>query len=343
MCTFVAGTPARAEDRSANDGNLQTNMWPLPVEISVSGEPVPLAPNFKVSTSSKSARLARAIKRYSEWMSPTDGEWVSEGAAAALAGVEVTVVSMDENLTSSTSYGYHISVGNAGASIVGDTVYGAMYGLETFSQFVAGSKFNYSTLQITDKPQYKHRGLMIDTGRRFFPPALVETLLDGMSYMKLNVLHFHLSDLCRFAVESLMYPELTKNSQGFYTQEEIVSLVAYAKDRGIRVVPEFDVPGHSHGFVPLAEPGDVAFCSTTQKQLRNDDQNKTVTTLKRLFEEMATLFDDELFHIGCDETGKRVIKGVMLTCGIVPLKVSYPGSNIIQTVILSRYLKKPVI
>ena len=134
--------------------------------------------------------------------------------------------------------------------------------METFSQYSDNGCFNYTTLQIQDYPQYKHRGLMIDAGyfasiiclwyiddyyiiiqrRRFFPVVLVENLLDAMSYLKMNVLHFHFSDLCQFSVESMEYPELTATLQQYYTQQDVKDLILYARDRGIRIVPEIDVP-----------------------------------------------------------------------------------------------------
>lgn len=141
---------------------------------------------------------------------------------------------------------------------------------------------------------------MLDSGRRFFPVPLVENLLDTMVVLKLNVLHFHLSDFCRFesafcialgyccliycrfllyprwSVESKLYPNLTRSLtgilEGHYTQEHIKHIVAYAKRLGIRVVPEFDVPGHARGLIPIE--GDVVFCTTkeTRSQLFYDPE-----------------------------------------------------------------------
>ncbi|XP_065180820.1 beta-hexosaminidase subunit A1-like [Sycon ciliatum] len=313
MCVIALSEAGRStaggvdSDRAAEISDNQIFVWPLPQKTSASGPAVPLSPAFKIRTTSTSKRLQQAIERYTKWIVtfPAQRDAFAPEEPAAVASLQITVDSGTENLTSSTSYAYNLSVSIASsiAELQSDTVYGAMYGLETFSQLVVNGSLVASTIAISDAPVYGHRGLMIDTGRRFFPPALVMSLLDSMSYMKMNVLHFHLSDLCRFSVESVLYPQLTATSNGFYKQEEIVELVAYAKDRGIRVIPEFDVPGHSHGFVPLAASGDVVFCSDTRKQLCNDEKNRTISTLKHLFTEMATLFEDELFHIGCDETG----------------------------------------
>merc|ERR1719343_1689139 len=120
---------------------------------------------------------------------------------------------------------------------------------------------------------------MLDAGRRFFPVPLVKNLLDTMAAVKLNVLHLHASDMCRFGVESKLFPNLTATlvgaQGGFYTQDDVHDLVAYAADRGIRVVPEFDVPGHARGMLPIE--GKVHFCSAdaTRSQLYSDPQGQT--------------------------------------------------------------------
>jgi hexosaminidase len=134
-----------------------------------------------------------------------------------------------------------------------------------------------------------------------------------MSFNKMNVLHLHLSDNCRYAVESSMYPRLTSNLTGImaghYTHADINSIVQYAADRGIRVIPEIDLPGHSQGMQGLSGHG-LVFCannstgSETQHyaDLRNDDAGSTIATLKNMYRELASLFPDEELFIGADET-----------------------------------------
>ena len=84
--------------------------------------------------------------------------------------------------------------------------------------------------------------MMMFYRRRFFPVKLVENLLDAMSYLKLNVLHFHFSDLCQFSVQSLQFPALTSSLEQYFTQQDVKSLILYAQDRGIRIMPEIDIP-----------------------------------------------------------------------------------------------------
>ena len=217
-----------------------------------------------------------------------------------------------EHLGLRTDYSYALDVAagtQTTVTITATSSFGALCGLETLAQLAHDGKLG--GVHITDAPQYPHRGLMLDTGRRFHPVALVENFLDGMAAVKLNVLHFHLSDQCRFAVESHLFPQLTANltgiQAGHYTQDEVKGLVQYAKDRGIRVIPEFDMPGHTGGWLPLVGSTAVQFCGSfpaheERPQLYNDPANATLKVVVSLLDEMSTLFIDEYFNIGSDET-----------------------------------------
>ncbi len=102
-------------------------------------------------------------------------------------------------------------------------------------------------VEIQDKPRFPWRGLMIDASRHFMPVDVIKRNLDGMAAVKLNVLHWHLSDDQGFRVECKSFPKLTEmGSDGlYYSQAQIKDIIKYADDRGIRIVPEFDLPGHS--------------------------------------------------------------------------------------------------
>src|SRR5207247_10924511 len=100
---------------------------------------------------------------------------------------------------------------------------------------------------IQDEPRFPWRGLMIDSARHFIPLEVIGRNLDGMEAVKMNVFHWHLSENQGFRVESRKFPKLQELGSDalYYTQEQIRDLIAYARDRGIRALPEFDMPGHS--------------------------------------------------------------------------------------------------
>src|ERR1700686_940532 len=144
---------------------------------------------------------------------------------------------------------YTLEVTSSGAQLNASTTLGVMRGLQTFLQLVeiTPKGFAVAAAVIKDKPRFPWRGLMIDTGRHFMPVEVIERNLDGMAAVKMNVFHWHLSENQGFRVESKRFPKLQEmGSDGlFYTQEQVRDVIADAHDRGIRVIPELDMPGHS--------------------------------------------------------------------------------------------------
>jgi hexosaminidase len=157
------------------------------------------------------------------------------------------------------------------------TTVGVLRGLETFLQLLEGDRGGYfiPLASIQDKPRFPWRGLLIDVCRHWQPIEVIKRNLDGMAAVKLNVLHLHLTENQGFRVESRKYPKLQEmGSDGlYYTQDQIREIIAYARDRGIRVVPEFDIPGHSTawfvGYPELASaPGPIKSKDTTVSLIR---------------------------------------------------------------------------
>lgn len=207
---------------------------------------------------------------------------------------------------------YKLTVSNDGIKLQAPTDVGALRGLETLLQLVQsdGEGYYFPAIDVSDSPRFPWRGLMIDVSRHFQPMDVIKRNLDGMAMVKLNVLHLHLVDDHGFRVESKVFPELTdKASDGeFFTQNEIREIIQYANDRGIRVMPEFDVPGHATSFlVAFPELGSAPGPYSLQRNAGIFDptldptNENTYTMLDKLFTEMAMLFPDEYFHIGGDE------------------------------------------
>ena len=203
---------------------------------------------------------------------------------------------------------YKLSATPTGATLTAPTALGVLRGFATFEQLLTASPMQ--AVEIEDSPRFGWRGLHIDVARHFFPVAIIKRNLDGMAAVKLNVFHWHLSDNQGFRVESKRYPKLQEQgSDGlFYTQNEVRDVIQYAHDRGIRVVPEFDVPGHTTawlvGYPELAAgPGPFQIGRTWGVfDPAMDPTNEAVYIfLDNLIGEMAALFPDAYFHIGGDE------------------------------------------
>ena len=148
---------------------------------------------------------------------------------------------------------YQLDIAGDKSVVRASTFEGALHGLETFVQLIAPGRdgFEAAGTHIEDHPRFSWRGLMLDCARHWMPVEVVEQDPDAMAAVKLNILHWHLSDDQGFRVESKLYPRLQQlGSDGhFYTQDQVRHVIAYAHDRGILVVPEFDIPGHTTGLV----------------------------------------------------------------------------------------------
>lgn len=194
---------------------------------------------------------------------------------------------------------------------------GAMHGLETLLQLLHSDDKGYyfPIVEIKDKPRFAWRGLLLDVCRHFIPMEVLKRNIDGMAAVKMNVLHLHLSEDQGFRIESKKFPKLhLLGSDGlFYSQDQIKEIIQYAKDRGIRVIPEFDMPGHTTSwFVGYPEIASAPGPYSIDRKFgifnpsMDPSNEKTYQFLDTLLKEMTSLFPDPYFHIGGDEnTGKQ--------------------------------------
>jgi len=211
---------------------------------------------------------------------------------------------------------YTLEVTPQGAKLNAVNPLGVLRGLQTFLQLVDVSPNGFAApaVSIKDQPRFAWRGLMIDSSRHFTPLEVIKRNLDGMEAVKLNVFHWHISDNQGFRAESKKFPKLHgAGSEGmFYTQEEIRDVISYARDRGMRVVPEFDMPGHSTswlvGYPELAStpgPFSVEQSWGVMDPAMDPTNEKTYKFLDTFIGEMSQLFPDHYFHIGGDEVNGK--------------------------------------
>src|SRR6202165_5986086 len=211
---------------------------------------------------------------------------------------------------------YVLEVTTTGAKLTAPTPLGAMHGLQTFLQLVDVSPGGFAAPAVTiqDKPRFPWRGLMIDSSRHFIPLEIIKRNIDGMEAVKLNVFHWHLSDNQGFRLESRKFAKLHEKGSGglYYKQGEVADLVEYARDRGIRVVPEFDLPGHSTAFL-TAYPDVASGAGPYQLEEKwgifdpalDPTNEKTYKFLDQFVGEMTKLFPDHFFHVGGDEVNGK--------------------------------------
>jgi len=293
------------------------NLMPWPANLQAGSGTFRVDASFSVAlTGHTEARLDRAVQRFLRQLSRQTAVPFSGKASTKAnlivhtdhASKEVQELGEDES--------YTLSVTADGATIDAATPLGAMHGLQTFLQLVEVSPdgFVAPAITIQDKPRFPWRGLTIDVSRHFIPLDVLRRNVDGLEAVKMNVLHLHLSDNQGFRVETKKFPKLhTLGSDGlYYTQEEIRELIAYARDRGIRVVPEFDMPGHSTawfvGHPELASgpgPYEIERKWGVYDPAMDPTNEKTYKFLDEFVGEMTKLFPDHYFHIGGDEVNGK--------------------------------------
>ena len=212
---------------------------------------------------------------------------------------------------------YSLRVTPVGVAIDAPTSLGVLRALATLEQLpVTDKKQRYlPEVDIQDRPRFAWRGLLIDAARHFMPVPVIKRNLDGMAAVKLNVLHWHLTDDQGFRVESKVFPRLhaVGSPDGlYYTQAEVREVLAYAAARGIRVVPVFDIPSHTTCWIvayPRLKSNDSTYAPYTLWRTTNvaidPTRESTYTFLDSLFTEMTALFPDPYFHVGGDENDGR--------------------------------------
>lgn len=316
LCTLAFPLIVYSQSAETHDTRIRLMPWPKSVQLTDGA--LDLSQHFHASFSgSHDARMDAALDRFLFRLDRQCGhirrdQHDAPPNAANLLTLEVagpgeTIQGVDEDES------YKLTVTPQGATLAAATDVGAMRGLETFLQLTEMNNggCHVPAITIDDAPRFQWRGLLLDVVRHFEPVDEVERTLDGMAIAKLNVFHWHLSDDQGFRAESKKFPKLTENASNglFYTQEQLHEVVAYARARGIRVVPEFDMPGHSTSEV-LAYPEigsgeDVKELQLTYENPHGEldpSDEKTYKFIDAFVGEMAEIFPDAYYHIGGDET-----------------------------------------
>jgi len=312
FCICLAALLKMPAAHSQNPTTLP--LMPMPLHIAQGEGRLKIDSGFTIGLDGyKDRQLEFARKRFLNTLSRETGipyhDEVTSGEATLVvkaAGADDPVQQLGENES------YHLEVTPTHALITAPNPLGAMHGLETFLQLVTITPEGFSAPVVTidDEPRFPWRGLMIDAGRHFQPLDVIERNLDGMEAVKMNVFHWHLSENQGFRAESKIYPLLTgKGSNGlFYTQTEMREVVEYARERGIRVVPEFDMPCHTTAWFagyPDMASGQGPYKIETRWGIfdpaMDPTRESTFEFINKFIGEMTTIFPDAYFHVGGDE------------------------------------------
>jgi hexosaminidase len=319
VLTFFGAASAFSQSATKPAPAATNQLMPLPSTVQPAEGELPITSAFSVSLRGYTEpRLERASQRFMHNLAGVTG--LSIGRATEDLSKPVLIVTTDhasgaiQDVDEEESY--TLDVKPTQATLHAPNVLGTLHGLQTFLQLVhvTPTGFAAPAVHIEDRPRFPWRGLMIDSGRHFTPIDVLKRNIDGMEAVKLNVLHWHLSENQGFRVESKSFPKLTElGSDGlFYTQAEVREIIEYARDRGIRVIPEFDMPGHATAwFVGYPQIASGAGPYKIEREwgvfdpAMDPTNDATYKFLEKLLAEMTALFPDAYFHIGGDEVNGK--------------------------------------
>ncbi len=307
---------------AANSGEL--NVLPKPQSVEFQRGNFTVTPETKIYTN-QSEEGRQALSDYLEGTQFTTLKLATESTGK---GIQLNLV---DTLTVAAPEGYRLEINPEGATVSASTEAGLFYGLQTILQMLDnGDGKTLAAVTINDAPRFPYRGMHIDVSRHFFDKEVIKKQLDAMAYFKMNRMHWHLVDGAGWRIEIKKYPRLTEFAAwrpfetlnewwtggrtfceqkdpravgGYYTQEEIREVVAYAAARHITVIPEIEMPGHSEEvfacYPELSCSGkpyvNADFCIGTEK---------TFEFLENVLLEVFDLFPSEYIHIGGDEATK---------------------------------------
>lgn len=303
--------------------------WPRPQKIHMTEHQLTIdATNFHFTSNfeSKCVVLKKAFKRYHDLIF-IDHAYHAKSGLQHLMELEVHVENEHDcaypQAGVDETYWINVPINQTDRTrglLRAKTVWGALRGLESFSQMMQVDEHKQLVLNETimhDFPRYSYRGFMVDTARHYIPVVTLLANLDAMAYNKLNTFHWHLVDDQSFPYESIKYPNISKHGaytpKHVYTQKDVAMIIEYARMRGIRVLPEIDTPGHTHA-MSWAIPSLLTPCygqknkahtpgypNFSPEEILNPMREETFTFMKEMFKEFHGVFKDHYIHLGMDE------------------------------------------
>ncbi|KAI9326211.1 glycoside hydrolase superfamily [Obelidium mucronatum] len=346
-------------------------LWPRPQQFTSGSTDRTINPNTVaitiVAVNGNQALLEKAAKRLrANALSIGCNDSTVSGD---ITNVSVTVTGTDPKDLAQADESYTLKTDNNAVTITANHSVGALRALETLAQLIkpneklpfhvktdaagcatakaAGFKAGFvvpsGPWNISDKPSYSFRGVSLDTSRNYIPVASILRTLDGLAASKLNVLHWHIVDATSFPVVSKTYPDLATSAYSklsIYSYDDVKAVIAYAADRGIRVIPEFDSPAHANAYSFSKDlkpfvlcinggaggtPGFWPTCPEPPCGNINVADPKAAPAIAKLVKEYTALFPDSVFHLGGDE-----IENFCLAASPEFTNVAFPGQNITE-------------
>jgi hexosaminidase len=328
ILTAIAGAVACSDGQKAQGDYA---VIPLPQEVAIQGSaPFLLKPSTPITYQEGDAEMEQTARFLASYIKEVTGYEPKVTMGDAGKGIHLSIASDIRN-----KEGYRLLVSENGVEIAGASNAGIFYGVQTLRKSIPaaadGMQVELPAVSINDYPRFPYRGMHLDVSRHFFPTDSVKKFIDILALHNMNRFHWHLTDDQGWRIEIKKYPELTqigskrketvigRNSgkydgqpyDGFYTQDEIRDVIAYAKERFITIIPEIDLPGHQ--LAALATYPELGCTGGpyevwTQWGVSDDvicaGNEKSMQFLEDVLAEVIDLFPSEYIHIGGDECPK---------------------------------------
>ncbi|MCL1933200.1 MAG: beta-N-acetylhexosaminidase [Candidatus Azobacteroides sp.] len=317
----------------------EINLVPIPAKMKINSGQFVIRSNTSIVLSSDNPEMQNAVAVFNNLLNRAGGFRLSVTVSPASSNAIVCKL----NPAISNAEGYKLSVQKDLITVEAKTPQGIFYGMQTLRQllpfqierpYLSNVVWAVPCVEIEDEPRFVHRGLMLDVCRHFMPKEFIFKFIDMLAYHKMNTFHWHLTDDQGWRIEIKKYPKLTQigafrnrtlegrytspdkrkwdNTRygGFYTQEEIKEVIAYAQSRFINIIPEVEMPGHA--VAALASYPELS-CTGGPFEVEglwgvfNDiycPKEETFTFLENVLSEVIDLFPSEYIHIGGDEAPK---------------------------------------
>ncbi|KAL9142314.1 hypothetical protein ABFS82_14G161100 [Erythranthe guttata] len=305
------------------------NVWPKPTTFHwPHPQAIPLSPKFTISAPRHHRHLSAAVHRYlrqilTEHHRPLVSPSLNLTSSPPLKTLKITVADTAAPLAHGVNESYTLDIPSTGAAAVltAETPWGAMRGLETFSQLVYSKPSVVACgLRISDAPLFAHRGVLLDTSRNYFELDDLLRLIRAIGMNKLNVFHWHITDSHSFPLVMPSEPELAaKGAYGEdmkYTAADVRKVVQYGMEHGVRVVPEIDMPAHTGSWAeaypeivtcanefwwPIESEWSDRLAAEPGTGQLNPLNPKTYQVVKNVIKDVVSVFPDKFFHAGADE------------------------------------------
>ncbi|WP_293666193.1 glycoside hydrolase family 20 protein [uncultured Parabacteroides sp.] len=328
ILTAIAGAVACSDGQKAQGDYA---VIPLPQEVAIQGSaPFLLKPSTPITYQEGDAEMEQTARFLASYIKDATGYEPKVTTGDTGKGIHLSIASDIRN-----KEGYRLLVSENGVEIAGASNAGIFYGVQTLRKSIPavadGMQVELPAVSINDYPRFPYRGMHLDVSRHFFPTDSVKKFIDILALHNMNRFHWHLTDDQGWRIEIKKYPELTqigskrketvigRNSgkydgqpyDGFYTQDEIRDVIAYAKERFITIIPEIDLPGHQ--LAALATYPELGCTGGpyevwTQWGVSDDvicaGNEKSMQFLEDVLAEVIDLFPSEYIHIGGDECPK---------------------------------------